>query len=393
MKRSNIGSSSSSWLWVALAGCSGRAPEDSGVAVEPIVVPDDASARGVPVGVQTFVVGDVTLEVWYPAPDAVADQATEGADFGQFLPPAFTAHVGEITLPSPDTGAVRGAAVRETGGRLPVVLFSHGFGGFRLQSFDLTAHLASRGYVVVAPDHPGRMMGDVLPCLFSPPLEGCDLSGFLEDPAQEELAVALAWLSDGPLASRLDSTRLGLMGHSAGGGSTTRIGDADARFLALLPMAGGDPVPRDVPTLFVDGACDGIVPAAATQAAAAASADALHARIAGAGHLAFSDLCALELDALAAEYLEGREDLNGVYYEQLLALGIDGCPSALPAKATTADPSCASDEGFLDLETSAPIVRSLATRFFDLHLQATGAGVLPGEETFPALTVTAAAAD
>ena len=175
--------------------------------------------------------------------------------------------------------------------------------------------------------------------------------------------------------------------HSAGGASTTTLGQSDTRLRALLPMAGGDAVTRDVPTLFVDGACDGIVPPSSTQAAAAASTDALHARIAGAWHLAFSDLCALELDALADTYLADRDDLNAVYYEQLLALGIDGCPSAAPAASVAGEESCGGD--FLDLDTSAEIARSLATRFFDAQLRDSGAGVQAGESTFPDLSVEA----
>ena len=273
--------------------------------------------------------------------------------------------------------------MRQTGERLPVVLFSHGFGGSRLQSHDLTVHLASRGYVVVAPDHPGRMMGDVLPCMFSPPLSGCDLSGFLEDPAQEDLAAALAWLESGPLSDVVDLDRLGLAGHSAGGSSTTTFADAEARIQAILPMAGGGAVSRGLPALFLDGACDGIVTPASTADAAAQTDGALHARIAGAGHLAFSDLCALELDALAAEHLEGRDDLNAVYYEQLLALGVDGCPGAAPLVED--EPSC--DGGFLDLDTSAEIVRGVSTLFFDQHLR--GASDGPEAAAYAELTLTA----
>lgn len=358
-------------LFLLAGGCSGA--EDTGQPVEPIETPDDAAARGVPVGVQTHTHSGVTLEVWYPAPDAVADQATEPVDFTQHLPASFTDHIGEITLPAPDTAAVRDAAIRNTGERLPVIVFSHGFGGFRQQSFDLTVHLASRGYIVVAPDHEGRMIGDVLPCLFSPPLDGCDLSGFVADPAVDDIPAALDWLASA-FAEHADMDRMGLAGHSAGGNSTTTVGDSDARFLALLPMAGGGAVARDVPALFFDASCDGFVSPASTLAAARSSTDATHVRLSGGGHLAFSNICDLELENLAATHLDGRDDLNQTYYEQLLLLGIDGCPGAAPLLA---DPSC--EDGFLDLDTSDLLIRAVVTQFFDQHLRDTDSTPLADE--------------
>lgn len=358
---------------VLSGGCSGV--EDTGQPLEPIETPEDASVRGVPVGVQTHTLSGVTLELWYPAADAAAEQATEPAHFAQHLPSAFTDHVGEITLPDPDTGAVRDAPIRNTGERLPVIVFSHGFGGFRQQSFDLTVHLASRGYIVIAPDHEGRMIGDVLPCLFSPPLDGCNLTGFVSDPAEDDIPVALDWLSS-QLADRADLDRIGLAGHSAGGNSTTTVGDSDKRFRALLPMAGGGAVARDVPTLFFDASCDGFISPASTFSAAQRSADAGHVRLAGGGHLAFSNICDLELDRLAAAHLDGRDDLNQTYYEQLLLLGVDGCPGASPLLR---DSTC--DGGFLDLDTSDALIRAVATQFFDQHLR----GQDPAELTDKAL--------
>ena len=336
------------------------------VTTEPLDLPADQAEAGVPVGVRTVVSEDVTFEVWYPAAEAEATADSEGADFLQFIPQVFIDTVGEVSLPSGDTGTYRDAVVRDTGEPLPVVLFSHGFGGFRLQSHALTSHLASRGYVVIAPDHPGRMMGDVLPCLFSPPLEGCDLTGFFEDPALEDLDVALSWAESGPDWLSLDLDTVGLTGHSAGGNSTTAFG-ADPRIGALLPMAGGGTVKRDVPTLFIDGTCDGIVTPDSTQASADASAAADIAHLAGAGHLAFTDLCSLDMIGLAEELLADRDDLNPAFYDQLLALASDGCPEVAP---TVDSPDCAED--YLDAEIAEEILRYGMTAFFDQHLRGEG---------------------
>ena len=70
------------------------------------------------------------------------------------------------TLPNdPETDYCRDA-VRDAvpvSGKFPVVLFSHGLGGFRAQSVFLCEHLAKRGYIVVAPDHRGSCAYDLAP--------------------------------------------------------------------------------------------------------------------------------------------------------------------------------------------------------------------------------------
>ena len=51
------------------------------------------------------------------------------------------------------TSAAADVAFRFDDGPYPVVFFSHGSGGIRMQSTYLTVALASHGYVVVSPDH------------------------------------------------------------------------------------------------------------------------------------------------------------------------------------------------------------------------------------------------
>ena len=47
-------------------------------------------------------------------------------------------------------------------GPFPLVLFSHGFAGIRLQSTFLTTHLAQWGFVVASPEFVSRDLGSVL---------------------------------------------------------------------------------------------------------------------------------------------------------------------------------------------------------------------------------------
>jgi dienelactone hydrolase len=370
-------------LFTLLLACGPATPDDTAALPEPLDLPTDPAAPGAPVGVRTVGPAEAPIEVWYPAPDA-ADTATDPADFMQFVPEAFLDRVGDFVFPAVDGRAVRDAPLREPEAPYPVVVFSHGFGGVRLQSLDVVTHLASRGYVVAAVDHPGRSMPDLLPCLFSPALDGCDLSGFGgEDPGVEGVIDALDWLEAATagaaddeggafLAGRLDTEHVGLTGHSAGGGTTAVAGEEDDRFDALLPMAAGAVADRDVPQLVMSGTCDAIVPDSSIVEAVEARPGTGLVRVLGAGHLAFSDLCSLGLKPLAEEVLAERDDLNETIYAGLVSLASDGCPvDAAPP------PELACGDSYLPLETSGTIVRHYATAFFDDALLGRGAGAEP----------------
>lgn len=346
------------------------------VVPEPLDLPADPAARGVPVGVRTVAADGVTLELFYPASDADAASPTEPADLEPFLPDSVVAVLGEIDLPPLDPGMVRDAALRVPEAPYPVVLFSHGFGGFRLQSLDYAVHLASRGYVVVAMDHPGRMLADVLPCAFSPPLDGCNLS-FGDDPGERDVPRAMNWLEgaaeEGELAGAIDLSRVGLSGHSAGAGTTATVGNEDTRFGALLPMANAVTITREVPALLMGGSCDFVANEDALAASWTASIDGTRAvAVQGAGHLVFTDLCDLDLGGFAQRYLAGRDDVNTAVLDQLLTLAVDGCPGYPPAVER---PECA--DGFADLEVGKTAVRAYSTTFFDEVLRGGGGAVAP----------------
>lgn len=358
-------------LLAGLSACSG----DAAVEVEPLDLPADPAATGVPVGVRTESHGALTVEIWYPASDRTKG-SPEILDFADYIPDSVsTALGGDVQVAPVPTIAVRDAPLRVPDAPYPVIVFSHGFGGNRVQSPDLTAHLASRGYVVIATDHAGRSLGDLLPCMFSPPLEGCNLDGFGEDPAvpHVELLVGFAdqAAKQGFFANAIDPTNLGIFGHSAGGGTTTTVLQTNERFKAGLPMAGGGAVDRDVPSLMLAADCDGIVGYDGLRSAAISSPGMDLLTIEGAGHLAFSDLCVLDLEALYDDYLADRDDINATFADLFLGLGIDGCPGHTP-------PIAECGASWLPLEVSTPIARHYATVFFDAELYGGGAGVSGG---------------
>lgn len=323
---------------------------------QPLDLPQDPAETGVPVGVTTVQAQGQIFEIWYPAADGAGDP--EAADILQFIPAEIRDMTGLETLPE-QTSGVRDAPLRNTGELLPVVVFSHGFGGYRLQSLDYTVHLASRGYLVIALDHPGRRMQDLLPCMFSPALDGCEVD--FDDPGPADVRALMSWLEANADAWDADLDRVALSGHSAGGGTTATLGQDDERFVALLPMASAQSVERDVPTLLLAGDCDSF---AVPETLRAQGEDLL--LITDAGHLPFSDFCDLELGAYA-DSLVGREDINDTMLEQLYGLAVDGCPGYTPP-----DDLCAE---YGDLADAKRITRHVATRFLDAHLRDQGPGV------------------
>jgi predicted dienelactone hydrolase len=131
----------------------------------------------------------------------------------------------ESTLTHLYDDLVEGQALEDTdaacGESRPVLVFSHGNGGVRFQSYFLMEHLASHGFVVVAPDHVGNtfldMSGETEDLMFRRPID---------------VAETFDWLVAGSgLEPCVDSgAGYALSGHSFGGYTT--LATAGARIHA-----------------------------------------------------------------------------------------------------------------------------------------------------------------
>jgi dienelactone hydrolase len=191
------------------------------------------------------------VEVWYPA--AEKSDATDTYDIRDFTPEAIRAL---LTGDAPATFTVD--ATRDAKGadkKFPVVLFSHGASGVRVQSSFLTAHLASWGIVVVAPDHWSRDLPRAL--------VGQTVGTSADTPADLFDALDLALATDS-LKTMLDVDNIAIVGHSAGGG-TALLASSDERVDGYVSMASGDlrsdaasEMPNK-PSFFIAGALDQIV--------------------------------------------------------------------------------------------------------------------------------------
>lgn len=283
-----------------------------------------------PVGVATVMINEfVPAEVWYPA--VAGAEATETYDVRDFAPFALRSM---LTGDAPSTysyAATRDAAVAN--GKFPVVLFSHGFGGFRTQSTFLTSYLASQGMIVIAPDHPSRDLAAALTG-----------GTFDTDDPQIHLLESLDFLVNDAekFAAHVDPDRVATLGHSAGGG-TALAAAADDRIDGYVSMASGRLGPAGEssmptkPSFFLAGAVDNIVPPSRTaDAYEAAPSPSLYWNLEGVGHNGFDDLCTFGngLGIIGVAIASGLERLLEMQ-PQMRTLGEDGCvPPARPVGET-----------------------------------------------------------
>ena len=163
-----------------------------------------------------------------------------------------------------DATPVIDAPPATSGGPFPIVIFSHGNGGQPQFHKYFTEHLASWGFIVAAPPHPGDTSADCSPCGASKLVPSAR-----ERPADVTLVldklIALKDDPSQPLGKIVDPTRSTLAGHSFGGW-TAIFAAPDGRFNAVVAMAPGAPeillgrgAKITVPTLILGGDKDEIV--------------------------------------------------------------------------------------------------------------------------------------
>ncbi|MEW6270041.1 MAG: hypothetical protein AB1689_12180 [Thermodesulfobacteriota bacterium] len=190
--------------------------------------------------------------------------------------------------------AVRDAPLARSGGPYPLLVFSHGSCGFPRQSLFLTPWLATHGFVVVAPPHPGNTLFEFPRCR-----EGAVLAAsFVERPQDVVFALdqvlAESGDLDSPLFGAIDERRIGMSGHSFGGLTTYLAAAIDERFVVALPLAAATSTTATlaVPSLTMYGEIDSVVDNDGIFAAYARSeAPKLLVGVEDAGHYAFSDGC------------------------------------------------------------------------------------------------------
>lgn len=116
-------------------------------------------------------------------------------------------------------------------GKYPVIIYVHGTGSFKFAHHVLATHWASRGFVVISCDNPYMNIKDVL----------ANAANILRnDQAGDTKKIITAVKSPtGDLAflsGKIDTTRIGLSGHSAGGAAVASI-TSTSGVQVIIPMA------------------------------------------------------------------------------------------------------------------------------------------------------------
>lgn len=300
-------------------------------------VPADPGERGPwAVGAATVVLDGVTTEIWYPAEwGSEADSEPLAYDIRYALPESEQAKISDAKNPLQICDCYSQLPIDAQHGPYPVVVFIHGTASWRTQSITQMTHWASRGFIVVSSDHAGLWLADSLAAVCGQPGGTQDLSG-----DTDKVLAALAAPSGDLefLAGHVDTTRVAIAGHSAGGNAAATLTDKPG-IRVSIPMASNQPVSQSATalesTLFLGGLADGIISYPGTQDSYAQSpAPKRLVGIENAGHLAFSDICELTND-------DGQDILQlavevGVCGAQFAGLLFDCDPSYIDAQLANA---------------------------------------------------------
>ena len=210
------------------------------------------------------------LQVWYPAESG---SSTMPAPYFDQLDVAASVLAERLGLPSfflghldlVNTHAMIDARPVVEENAYPLLLFSHGLNGLRMQNTAQFEELASHGYIVASLDHTfdsvitimpdGRAIlhhgQTVMPEGVSTVVLGRQLVGV----RIQDLAAALTFLEDknrdpdGFLLDRIDMDKIGVMGHSTGGATAIEFCAHSARCKAVLVQDGWvEPLSEDAMT-------------------------------------------------------------------------------------------------------------------------------------------------
>jgi dienelactone hydrolase len=186
------------------------------------------------------------------------------------------------------------------GGRFPAVAFAHGYAARASWYAGMLRSLAAAGYVVIAPDsETGRLPSHLR--------------------LADDLNRSLRWLSEQSATGtgdiprgKVDAARTAVAGHSMGGGVALLAATRDRSVDTVVTLAAADTAPQRasvavrrlrVPSLFVVGSDDRIVPAAGTAVMfRRAPSPSLLASITGGSHCGFMTIVLAACDAGRISY-------------------------------------------------------------------------------------------
>lgn len=258
-----------------------------------------------PIGTRTFVISDperleeyglpdpvggeeiepseprrLVVQVWYPAAAEEDMEPVVWHPDWAAVGPVLAGRLGFPGFVMSQLSGVPGHAVedaRPMQGVFPVIVYSHGWTGFRSIAVDQMEMLASEGYLVIAADHTYGAVATVIPddgvlIEFDPgalPDQATVEDFVYQDAARrllatyaDDLVMILDQMEDGAfgdLTGHADLDLIGMFGHSLGGGAVLEVCLEDERCKAVAGLdAWVEPVPDrtiakplTVPSMFM----------------------------------------------------------------------------------------------------------------------------------------------
>ncbi|MCP5060185.1 MAG: hypothetical protein GY937_26085 [bacterium] len=232
------------------------------------------------------------LRVWYPV-----DPGDEGSTLAFYPLILGLGLTSDVATESPPVSSRR---------KRPLIVFSHGSGGFNIQSIQLCETLASHGFIVAAPDHTGNTVLDFQ--------NGTDVP--FEQSAHDrplDISFVIGHLikrsrtAGDTFEGRVRGHRVGVAGHSFGGYTALAMASGvpdvppDPRVTAIMPIAPASGILTDAelqsiqsPTLLLSGTFDTTTPIdqeTIRPHELIGSSSVYRADIVGADHFHFANIC------------------------------------------------------------------------------------------------------
>jgi len=200
----------------------------------------------------------IVVQVWYPT-DEVTGVPVPYLDFAQQrlkpiseqveLPPFMIKHIQDV-----NSNSYMDASLKSTTKPYPLVIFSHGLGGMRMQNTIQMEELASRGFIALAMDHPFdaniTLFNDGSSADYRSAIEGEVTTEVFWDIRLPQINTRVADVSfvldyikdiqggDDSFWNMIDLERVGIMGHSFGGGTAIVASSRDTRLDACIALDG-----------------------------------------------------------------------------------------------------------------------------------------------------------
>lgn len=310
----------------------------------------------------TIGITSLPVDLWYPSNADPSDPFTNLNPAQIDIPLIFST----LRIPISETFGPSVNSVYENipivpNESLPVIIFSHGSGSLPFSNVFLFNELAQQGFVVVVIDHLGNSGLDAVRFFGQEPDSLVDVAFNRVG----DIFCALDGVRSKFPAGSIDIRKTSVIGHSAGAASAVLAGldaRADPRIQAVVAIA---PFPTngydqlDLPTLFMSGSADLVIPA---DVGIDVIRDALSLRtnppttylvdFNDAAHNSFTDICYLQ-DALEA----ARNDSVFSFFVEFI----------IPIVAAQADRSC-KQVGIADFETVNQISAMYTVAFLKTEL-------------------------